>query len=91
MLSEPLALVEVNVPGVMEMLVAPVAAQFSALVAPEFMLVGFAANEVMVGAEPVPVPVPGPDADPEEDLEDFPAVQPAKPKQMNRSEVNASE
>jgi len=51
---EPLADVDVNVPGVMAIVVAPVAAQLSALLAPEFMVVGFAAKEVIVGTEPVP-------------------------------------
>jgi len=51
---EPLADVEVNVPGVMAMLVAPVAAQLSVLLAPEFMLVGFAVKDVIAGTEPFP-------------------------------------
>jgi hypothetical protein len=52
MLVEPLAAVDVNVPGVMAILVAPVAAQLSVLVVPEFMLVGSAVKEVIVGADP---------------------------------------
>jgi hypothetical protein len=48
-LVAPLAEADVNVPGVMAILVAPVAVQLSMLLAPEFMLVGFAAKEVMVG------------------------------------------
>src|SRR5208282_3694455 len=55
MLVEPLADVDVNVPGVMAIVDAPVAAQLSALLVPEFMLVGFAVKEVIVGAEPFPV------------------------------------
>jgi hypothetical protein len=51
---EPLAAVEVMVPGAMAMEVAPVVAQVSVLLEPELMLVGFAAKEVIVGAEPVP-------------------------------------
>ena len=51
-LVEPLADAEVNVPGVMATLVAPVVTQLSALLAPELMVAGFAAKEVIVGAEP---------------------------------------
>jgi hypothetical protein len=51
MLMEPLADVAVNVPGVIAILVAPVVAQLSVLLEPEFMVVGFAAKEVMVGVE----------------------------------------
>ncbi len=58
MLVEPLADVEVNVPGVMEIFVAPVADQLSVLLVPELMVVGFAEKEVMVGADPVPEFVP---------------------------------
>jgi hypothetical protein len=54
MLVEPLADVDVNVPGVMARLVAPAAAQLSVLFAPEFMLVGFAVKEVIVGTDPFP-------------------------------------
>jgi hypothetical protein len=53
-LVEPVADDDVNVPGVMAMLVAPVAAQFSVLLAPEFMLVGFAVKDVIAGTEPIP-------------------------------------
>jgi|HubBroStandDraft_6_1064221.scaffolds.fasta_scaffold840094_2 hypothetical protein len=52
MLVEPLADVEVNVPGVMATLVAPAAPQLSVLLVPEFMLVGFAVKEVIVGPDP---------------------------------------
>jgi hypothetical protein len=48
-LVEPLADVEVNVPGVMAIVAAPVVAQFSVLLAPELMLVGLAVKELMVG------------------------------------------
>ena len=48
-LVEPLADVDVNVPGVMVMLGAPVVAQFSVLLEPEEMLVGLAAKELTVG------------------------------------------
>lgn len=52
MLVVPLADVEVNVPGVMAILVAPAVAQLSVLLAPELTLVGFAEKEVIVGMEP---------------------------------------
>ena len=48
-LVEPLADVDVNVPGVMAMLVAPVVAQLSVLLEPEVMLVGLAVKELIVG------------------------------------------
>ena len=54
MLVEPLAEAEVNVPGVMAMLVAPIAVQFSSLLVPELMVAGFAVNDVIAGAEPFP-------------------------------------
>jgi hypothetical protein len=41
--------VEVNVPGVMDMLVAPDVAQLNVLFEPEVMLVGLALNELIVG------------------------------------------
>ncbi len=40
---------EVNVPGVMARLVAPLVAQLNVLLEPEVMLVGFAVKELMVG------------------------------------------
>ena len=48
---EPLADVEVKDPGVMLMLVAPLVAQLSVLLAPAAMLVGLAVKELMVGFE----------------------------------------
>lgn len=45
---------DVNVPGVMAIVVAPVAAQLSVLLVPEFMVVGFAVKEVTVGMDPFP-------------------------------------
>ena len=48
-LVEPLADVDVNVPGVMAMLVTPVVAQLSVLLEPEVILVGFAVKESIVG------------------------------------------
>ena len=50
MLVEPLAEVEVNVPGVIAMLAAPVVTQLRVLLEPEAMLVGLAVKEVIVGA-----------------------------------------
>jgi len=52
-LMEPVGDVDVNVPGVMAMLVAPEVIQLSVLLAPELMPVGFAANEPIVGSEPL--------------------------------------
>jgi hypothetical protein len=48
-LVEPLADADVNVPGVMAILVAPVAAQLSMLLEPEVILVGLAVKELIVG------------------------------------------
>ena len=52
---EPLADVDVKVPGVIVMLVAPATIQLRELLAPEVMLVGSAVKEAMVGAEPLTV------------------------------------
>ena len=38
----------------MAMVVAPLVAQFSVLLAPEFMVVGFAEKEEIVGMDPLP-------------------------------------
>ena len=65
---------DVKDPGVMATLVAPVAAQPSVLVAPEVMLVGVAAKEVIVGAE----------CGPENELDGVTELQPASPKHANR-------
>jgi hypothetical protein len=46
---EPLADVEVNVPGVMAILVAPIVAQLSMLLEPEEIVVGLAVKELIVG------------------------------------------
>jgi len=46
---DPLAELDVKVPGVMAMLVAPVVAQLSVLLAPEAMLAGLAVNELIEG------------------------------------------
>jgi hypothetical protein len=48
-LVEPPAEADVNVPGVMAMLAAPVAAQLSMLLEPEIMPVGFAVKELITG------------------------------------------
>jgi hypothetical protein len=47
--NDPLADVEVNVPGEIAMLVAPVVAQLNVLLEPEAMLVGLAVKELIVG------------------------------------------
>jgi len=54
-LVDPLAEVEVNVPGVMARLTAPVVAQLSVLPEPAVMLVGLAVNELIVGLGLLPV------------------------------------
>ncbi|MGA8618208.1 MAG: hypothetical protein WB660_06765 [Candidatus Sulfotelmatobacter sp.] len=79
MLVEPLADGDVNVPGVMAILVAPAAAQLSVLPVPEFMLVGFAVKEVIVGREPFP----------EGELGAVIEPQPASPAQANRMRASA--
>jgi len=48
-LVDPLADVDVNVPGVIAILVAPLVIQLSVLLEPKLMLVGLAAKELMVG------------------------------------------
>ena len=48
-LVEPLADVDVNVPGVMAILVAPVVVQFKVLLDPETMPVGLAVKELITG------------------------------------------
>lgn len=45
---------DVNVPGVIAMLVAPVVVQFSVLLEPDLMLAELAVKDVTEGAEPVP-------------------------------------
>jgi len=52
-LVEPVAEVDVNVPGAIPILVAPVVDQFSVLLEPDFMLAGLAVKEAIVGGEPV--------------------------------------
>jgi len=75
---EPLTDVEVKVPGMMAILVAPAAAQLSVLLVPAFMLVGFAVNEVIVGTEPFP----------EDELDEL-VPQPSSPTQMARIRTRA--
>ena len=53
-LVEPLADVEVNPPGEIEIVVALLVSQLSILFAPAFMLAGSAVKEVIEGREPVP-------------------------------------
>ena len=48
-LVEPLADVEVNVPGVIAILVAPLVAQLNVLLDPEVILEGLAVKELIVG------------------------------------------
>jgi len=52
-LVEPLAEVEVNVPGVMARLVAPVVTQLSMLLVPEVTLAGLAVKELITGLSTV--------------------------------------
>ncbi len=51
-LVEPLAKVEVKFPGVMAIVVAPLVAQLSIALVPEFIVVGFAPNDKMAGTVP---------------------------------------
>ena len=81
MLVEPLADVDVNVPGVMAMLAAPATDQLRVLLVPEFMLGGFAAKDVICGAEPFPAGVVEPG--------EAPAAQPSRPAQESRMRTSA--
>jgi hypothetical protein len=54
-LVEPLADAEVNDPGAMAMLVAPLVAQLSTLLEPEVILAGLAVKELMVGMLPAAI------------------------------------
>jgi hypothetical protein len=78
MLVAPLAEVEVNDPGVMAILVAPAAAQLNVLLAPEFMLVGSAVKEVIVGMDPFPEDAP----------DEVDAPQPTNPAQETRMRIS---
>jgi hypothetical protein len=53
-LVEPVAEVDVKVPGEIEIFDAPVVDQLSVLLEPDFMVAGLALNEVIIGAEPLP-------------------------------------
>ena len=81
MLVEPLAIEVLNVPGVMAMLVAPVADQLSMLLVPEFMIGGFAVKDAICGTEPFPAGVVEPG--------EAPAAQPARPPQQTRVRTSA--
>lgn len=76
---EPLADVEVNVPGVIPILVAPAAAQLNLLLVPEVILAGTAAKDVIAG----PVPFPEGEVDKPE------AAQPARVTNANRAIISA--
>jgi hypothetical protein len=52
-LTEPLAAVGANPPGVMARLAAPLVTQLSELLEPVVMLAGLAVNELMAGLPPV--------------------------------------
>lgn len=79
MLVEPLAEVDVNVPGVMAMLAAPAADQLRVLLAPELMLAGFAAKEPICGTELFPGGK----------LCEVPEAQPARPAQRSGKRASA--
>jgi len=71
---EPLANVEVNVPGVIAMLTTSVVVQLSVLLAPELIPVGFAAKELIAGVDCGLFPVG-----------DVDAPQAARPTQVRRT------
>jgi hypothetical protein len=77
-LVEPLAELDVKLPGAMAIVVAPLADQFSVLLMPELRLVGLAVNEAMEGFVPL-----GPD-----DPVDAPP-QPSNAAQSNRTNSSA--
>ncbi len=76
----PLADAELNPPGEIAIVVAPLAVQVSMLLAPELMLAGFDVNDAIAGAEPVP----GLEFD-----EVVAPPQPAKPAQASRTGTSA--
>ncbi len=80
-LVEPLTAPDVNVPGVMAILVASVVAQLSVLLVPEFMLVGAAVKEAIGGAESVPG----------SEFDCIAGLQPASPTQADRISTIAQE
>jgi hypothetical protein len=71
--------VEVNVPGVMAILVAPVTTQLKVLFVPEFTLVGFALKDVIAGVELVPG----------DEFDEAPEPQPVRPAQANEIRIIA--
>jgi hypothetical protein len=77
---EPLADAELNPPGEIEIVVAPLAAQLNVLLAPELMLAGLAPKDVIVGADPFPCLA---------FVEPVVPAQPAKPTQAPRASANA--
>jgi hypothetical protein len=81
-LVEPFADVDVNVPGVMAILVAPVVDQLSVLLEPELMLPESAAKELIVGAETFPGGLVEPV--PVESIGEIDELQPASKTQANR-------
>ena len=80
MLVEPLADVDVNVPGVMARLVAPLVAQLNPLLLPEFTLVGFAVKEVMAGTRLLR----------EDEFDEIVEPQPPSPAQAHRMMKNSA-
>jgi len=79
MLVEPLASVDVNVPGVMATLAAPVTDQLRELLVPELMLMGAAVKDAICGMEFFAVGV----------LAELPEPQPARPAQEMRARTSA--
>ena len=78
---DPVAAVEVNPPGEIEIVVAPLAAQLSVLLAPELVLAGLAPKDAIVGADPFPWFVL---------VEPAVPAQPARPTQAARASANAN-
>jgi len=74
---EPLANVEVNDPGVMEILVAPVEDQLRVVLEPEGMVAEAAVKEEMFGAELFV------------EVEEVAAAQPSRPTQSSKTSVTA--
>ena len=68
-----------NVPGAMAIFVAPVVTQLNVLIAPEFMLAGIAAKDVIAGAEPFP----------EGEFDKLDAAQPTRPTQTDKVRTSA--
>lgn len=85
-LVDPLADDELKLPGEMVIVVDPLVAQVSVLLAPELMLVGLAANDAIEGAEP------DPDPDPVPEFAGFPAFpQLARPAHASKTRTAALE